>query len=96
VGVPVFIGDEVTASGFRLGGARIVVAGDGNAESLVRDAATGSDPILISSRCAALLPPELLDDMLSSLRPLVVIVPDAAGREPPDVRKHVRRTLDLE
>jgi vacuolar-type H+-ATPase subunit F/Vma7 len=94
--VPIFIGDELTASGFRLGGARVRVVDESDVEVKFRDAREGAEPILITARCANLLPSDVLDAALVDLEPLVVIVPDAFGTEPPDVAKHVRRTLDLE
>jgi vacuolar-type H+-ATPase subunit F/Vma7 len=94
--VPVFIGDELTASGFRLGGARVHIADDVDVEEAFENAAAGADLVLISAHCVALLPADTLAAALSALRPLVMVVPDATGTQPPDVAKHVRHTLDLE
>jgi vacuolar-type H+-ATPase subunit F/Vma7 len=96
MGSPVFIGDELTASGFRLGGADIRVVDETNVEEAFDDAAATADLILLSADSANQLPPDKLVTALKALRPLLVIVPDAVGRAPPDLRRQVRRTLDLE
>jgi len=93
---PVFIGDELTASGFRLAGADIRVTDDMNIEEAFEDAAMTAPLILISARSANLLPSDKLNKALKALRPLLVVVPDASGASPPDLTRRVRRTLDLE
>jgi vacuolar-type H+-ATPase subunit F/Vma7 len=93
---PVFIGDELTASGFRLAGADVRVTDDVNVEGVFEDAAATANLILISARSANQLPPGKLNKALKALRPLLVVVPDASGTSPPDLTRHVRKTLDLE
>jgi vacuolar-type H+-ATPase subunit F/Vma7 len=94
--IPVFIGDELAASGFRLGGADIRVVDETNVEDAFDAAAATADLILLSADSASQLPPEKLVTALKALQPLLVVVPDAVGTSPPDLRRHVRRTLDLE
>lgn len=93
---PVFIGDELTASGFRLAGANVHVTDDVNVEEAFEDAAATAKLILISARSASQLPPDRLNKALKALRPLLVLVPDASGTSPPNLTQHVRKTLDLE
>jgi len=93
---PVFIGDVLTASGFRLAGADIRVVDDADIEEAFEDAAATTDLIFISAESADRLRPDRLKKALKALRPLVVVVPDASGTSPPDLTQYVRRTLDLE
>lgn len=96
MGNPVFIGDELTATAFRLGGAEIHVAEYEDPERVFTKAVAGNEPVLIAANCARLLKPELLNAALRAARPPVAIVPDALGEHPPDITSYVRRTLDLE
>ena len=95
--IPVFIGDEVSASGWRLIGVRTIVAS--------RDAAAGAfdavpgdtELLLVTTACAAGLDDERLDAAVRRGRPLVLIVPDAANRvAPPDLDGKVDRVLGIE
>jgi vacuolar-type H+-ATPase subunit F/Vma7 len=93
---PVFIGDELTASGFRLGGAEVRVADDENIEAAFDDAMATTDLVLVSAHSANLLPPDKLSKALRAPQPLVIVVPDALNTRLPDLTQYVRRTLDLE
>jgi vacuolar-type H+-ATPase subunit F/Vma7 len=93
---PVFIGDELTACAFRLGGARIRLADDGGLEKIFADEVANASLILLSAQSAARLAPDTLNSALKKLYPLVVIVPDAQGTSPPDLTRQVRQTLELE
>ena len=93
-----YIGDEATATGYRLAGAetRIPAAGE-TAEVYRRAVADGADLILLSAERAAELDTAELRAGLVALRPLTVIVPDAFGRHaPPDVEREVRLALGIE
>lgn len=94
--IPVFIGDELTACGYRLGGARIRLADEDKLEKIFADEAANASLILLSAQWAARLAPDTLNSALKKLHPLVVIVPDAQSTSPPDLTRHVRRTLELE
>lgn len=94
---PVFIGDEVTAAGYRLAGARTLTP---RHSTLARTFATTLDDaqlIFITAAFAAELPDGLLDDAVRAADPLVLVVPDAANRvAPPDLDAQVARTLGIE
>lgn len=95
--IPVFVGDEVTASAWRLIGARTFVAdGDGAAKAF--DAALEeAELVLVTAASAAALDSEKLDAAVRRAKPLVLVVPDAANRVvPPDLDKAVDRVLGIE
>lgn len=95
--MPVFIGDEVTASGWRLIGVRsISVQGDGIVKAF-DEALRDAELLLITAACAAGLDSERLDAAVRRAQPLVLIVPDAANRlAPPDLDRAVDRVLGIE
>ncbi len=91
MGIPVYIGDEWTAAGWRLAGARVIVPRDeaGDEATAVRRAfdqvrADAPPLVLIGARLARQLDPERLIEARSRLDPPVLVVGDAAGAERPD------------
>lgn len=94
---PVFIGDEVTAAGYRLAGLDVRVATPAEAPALWGRVLGEAPPLLlITAECAAALPPEALDAALARLDPPVAVVPDAANRVPlPDFTARVRGSLGI-
>lgn len=95
--IPVFIGDEVTASAWRLIGARTVIVDDDDAAGVFDAALADAELVLIAAPCAANLDPGHLDRAVRRAHPLVLIVPDAAGRRaPPDLDRAVDRVLGIE
>ena len=93
-----YIGDEVTAAGYRLAGteARVPVPSEAG-EVLRRACADGADVILLSAALAAEVDAGELSAALIAEAPLIAIVPDAFGRcPPPDVARDVRLALGIE
>lgn len=84
---PIFIGDEWTATGWRLAGARVMVP-ELNAEPVraaFEDACRDSPAlVLIGAPFARLLAPGRLNEARRGLDPPVLVVGDAAGSERPD------------
>ena len=95
--IPVFIGDEVTASAWGLIGARTIVA-DRDAAAGAFDAVPGDTELLfITATCAAELDSERLDAAVRRAKPMVLVVPDAANRLAlPDLDSKVDRVLGIE
>ena len=95
--IPVFIGDEVSASGWRLIGVRTIVA-DRDAAAGAFDAVPGdTELLLITAVCAAGLDSGRLDAAVQRGKPMVLVVPDAANRlVPPDLDGKVDRVLGIE
>lgn len=94
---PAFIGDEITASAWRLIGVRTTAVDVGGAAAAF-DSAIGKDGLLlITAACAAELDSDRLDAALRQAQPLILIVPDAASRlTPPDLDSEVDRVLGIE
>ena len=94
---PVFIGDEVSASGWRLVGVRTIVA-DRDAAAAAFEAVPGdTELLLITAVCAAGLESGRLDAAVRRGKPMVLVVPDAAKRlGPPDLDGQVDRVLGIE
>ncbi|MBF0341554.1 MAG: Vacuolar H+transporting two-sector ATPase F subunit [Magnetococcales bacterium] len=95
---PVFVGDEVSAAGWRLAGVRVIIPEAGSeAVALARVMAEGAELVLLSAVCARALPPELLGRFLVSGRPLTLVVPDAQGQgSGEDLTARVRRRLGMQ
>jgi len=94
---PVFLGDELSAAGFRLGGALARSPAPGEEAALFEWARQQSPLVLLTPAVAARLPAEQLARALAATAPLVLIVPDVRGREqPPDLTQALRRQLGME
>ena len=94
---PVYIGDETSAAGYRLAGARVEVPEPG-AEAAALAAARAQAPlVLVSAAVAARIAERELRAALAALTPLTLIVPDLLGEAAvPDVAARLRRQLGLE
>ena len=95
--VPAFIGDEVTATAWRLIGVRTTAVDKGNVATAFEAAVGDTGLLLITAACAAELDGQRLDAAVRDARPLVLVVPDAANRlVPPDLDREVDRVLGIE
>ena len=94
-----FIGDEVTATGFRLAGARVHVpepTPDAVREAFEAARAEAS-VVLVTAGLARELPPALLEEALATTAPLTLVVDDLLGDGvPPDLEAAMRRALGVE
>ena len=91
-----FIGDEVSAAGFRLAGVEVHVSGAAEVSGLFQRLRTRTDLILMTAEAAQWLPAEILRGALAAGRPLVLVIPDVRGRsEPPDISATLRRQLGM-
>ncbi len=94
---PAFIGDEVTASAWRLIGVRATAAEAGGAAAAFESVIGNDGLLLVTAACAVELDSERLDAALRQAQPLILIVPDAANRLlPPDLDREVDRVLGIE
>ena len=94
---PVFIGDEVTAAGYRLAGARALTAQHETVAKTFASALDDAELIFITAAFAAELPDGILDDAVRAASPLVLVVPDSASHiVPPDLDAEVARVLGIE
>lgn len=92
-----FIGDEVTATGFRLAGARVFIPAPGEGREAFEAARDEASVVLVTARLARELPPAYLEEALGAIAPLTLVVDDLAGDvAPPDLEAAMRRALGVE
>lgn len=95
--LPLFVGDEITATAYRQAGIRTRPVERGRVASSVGEALAETELLLITPACAEELGAERLHAIMRHARPLVVIVPDASGRSAlPDIDAAVDRVLGIE
>ena len=91
-----FIGDEVTAQGFRLAGARTHVPARDAVAASFAEALREADLVLVTADAAGKLDADILDRAVRAASPLVLVIPDAALRTmPPDPADAVDRVLGI-
>jgi vacuolar-type H+-ATPase subunit F/Vma7 len=94
----VYLGDAVTAAGFRLAGidARTVEP-SATADEMRRAVTDGAELILLSGLLTEFVPPPVLEAVLAAPQPPVVVVDDVCGKSVlPDLTRDVRATLGIE
>lgn len=95
--IVIYIGDELTAAGFRLAGAQVLLPAAGEEAASLARAQSEAQLILLSADVAARIPREALDAALAALAPLTLVVPDLLGRQPvPDRVQRLRRRMGME
>lgn len=91
-----FIGDEVSAAGFRLAGVDVHVPEPVQTPDLLRRLLIESRLVLITAEVAGRLPEDLLRRATTAARPPVLVIPDIRGRvEAPDLASLLRRQLGM-
>ena len=94
---PIYLGDEVTAAGYRLAGVQVRVPAPGEAGAAFDEACAQAPLVLVSAAVAARIDATRLRSALMALQPLVLIVPDARGEVPrPDLAARLRGQLGME
>jgi vacuolar-type H+-ATPase subunit F/Vma7 len=94
---PVYLGDEVSAAGYRLAGALVRTPRAGEEPAALARARAEAPLVLVSASVAAAIGEAALRGALSALNPLVLIVPDLHGEVPlPDLALRLRAQLGLE
>jgi vacuolar-type H+-ATPase subunit F/Vma7 len=93
---PLFIGDSVSAAGFRLGGASVQTPEPGDEMRLFREALDSSELIIITAEVASRIPESLIKSVQIGGSPLLLIVTDARHQqEAPDIAADLRRQLGM-
>jgi vacuolar-type H+-ATPase subunit F/Vma7 len=96
MGACAFIGDEVSAAGFRLTGVAVHVPTPAALPGLFEALCGEAELILLTAEVADWLPAERLRAALQAARPLVLVVADIRGQyPPPDVAAALRRQLGM-
>ena len=93
---PVYLGDEVSAAGFRLAGLQIRVPPRGEEAAALATARATAPLVLVAASVAARIAERELRTARAALTPLVLIVPDLDGATPvPDLALRLRKQLGL-
>ena len=94
--VPVYIGDAVSAAGYRLAGLRIHVPDSAELLEQIEQATADASLVLLGADIAAQLPVAALDRLLSGVKPAVVVVPDVRAQAVlPDLANRLRQQLGV-
>jgi vacuolar-type H+-ATPase subunit F/Vma7 len=94
--VPVYIGDEVSAAGYRLAGLRVRVPGEDDVLAVIEATCSEASLVLLGSDAATRISRQQLDELLSRVEPAVVVVPDIRARTPlPDMAHRLRTQLGV-
>jgi len=95
----IFLGDELSAAGYRLAGVDARVPSPGDEAACLEEALKEAEArvVLLATRCAKAIPPAALEAALALLSPLVIVVPDWDGTQlATEPANKVRRVLGLE
>ena len=91
-----FIGDELSAAGYRLCGIEVHIANSSNALSLIREACERASLVLVGSSITQYIHGTDLDQLLAGIQPPVLIVPDVRGvTDAPDIAARINKQLGL-
>ncbi len=94
---PVFIGDELTATGFRLAGIETLTPPPAKVREVFAQARQRANVVVLTAEFAELVPAAELSGALLAEAPIVMIVPDILDRTPPpDLTRRLRATLGIE
>lgn len=80
--IPVYIGDEVSAAGFRLAGLQVLTPLPDDVMPTIRRACEQAPLVLLSAATARQINTSELDELLAGTTPAVTIVPDVHGAAP--------------
>ena len=94
---PVFIGDELTAAGFRLTGIETLTPSGEEVRDIFAAARRRAEVVVLTAEFADYVPAAELEEALRAEAPIVVVIPDILARaSPPDLTQGLRATLGLE
>ncbi len=93
----IFIGDELSAAGFRLIGIETIVPEPRQAGAALEDARKRAALVIITAEFAEHVPPADLEAVILGETPMLAIIPDVLlSRKPPDLGKKLRSVLGIE
>lgn len=97
MGQPIYMGDEISAAGWRLAGVHTVVPGAGDEAAALARSCELSPLVLVSAAVAQHIDETTLRRAIAALSPLVLVVPDPQGvATVPDLAARLRTQLGLE
>jgi vacuolar-type H+-ATPase subunit F/Vma7 len=90
----IFIGDELTAAGFRLTGVETMTPAPGTARRALADARRRAAFVIVTADICRHVPPSELQAALLAETPILAIIPDILSRvSPPDLERRLRVAL---
>jgi vacuolar-type H+-ATPase subunit F/Vma7 len=93
----IFIGDELSAAGFRLTGIETMVPALEDAGAALADARQRAGLVIMTAELAERIPAAELEAAMLAEAPTLAILPDVLFRsEPPDLGKKLRSVLGIE
>ena len=96
-GGAILIGDELTATGFRLIGIEILTPEPADVAAAFADSRRRAALVIVTGDCARHIPPASLEAALIGDAPTVVVIPDVLARvEPTSPARRIRSILGLE
>jgi len=97
MGRTIFIGDELSAAGFRLTGIETLVPEADAIESAFADATTRGSVVIITADLVRHIPPPQLEAAMLAETPTLAIIPDVLFRAAvPDLTRRLRSVLGIE
>jgi vacuolar-type H+-ATPase subunit F/Vma7 len=90
----VVLSDEITALGWRLAGAKVLVTDARSVADRFAQARKDADLLLVTADLARTLPAGVLDAALVAERPLTVLI-GRGEEQPPDVEREVKRAIGV-
>lgn len=93
----IFIGDELTAAGYRLAGVETIVPAPNEASAALHDARGRADLVIVTADLARHIAAPELDAALLAETPGLAIVPNVLFlSQPPDLAGRLRRILGID
>ena len=93
---PLFIGDEISAYGFRLAGMQVLVPAEEDLVATLEQACEQAPLILLGADYAQQIPTHQLERFLAQVSPPVLIVPDVRRQASlPDLGNRVKQQLGV-
>lgn len=97
MGVIIFIGDELTATGFRLTGIETMTPAPDAVANALAEARRRAELVIMTAELARQMPPSELEAALLSEAPIITVIPDILHRaSPPDLVRRIRGVLGIE
>ncbi len=94
---PIFIGDELTATGFRLAGIETMIPALDEVGAALAEASERARLVIVTADCARRIPVAQLEAALIAETPAVAIIADVLLRtSPPDLARRLRVALGIE
>jgi vacuolar-type H+-ATPase subunit F/Vma7 len=91
-----YIGDEISAAGYRLCGIDVHIADEHNTLTLVKAACARASLVLLGSKTALYINRKELEALMLNIEPPVMIVPDAGKLQSvPDITSLIYKQLGM-